>query len=118
MGNVPDFDLAADKLLRDVILNLVNRYSRVALYFPGHPVHETGIQPFLGFRAAKLRGRTFVPLIGLPVDSLVEAVVVSVNIIGIDFVKLFQAVNLGCISTKEELFLDTPPVTFLLAFIM
>lgn len=118
MGYVPNFDLVADKLLGDIILDFVNRDSSVTLHLPGHPVHETGVQPFFGFRAAKLRRRLLIPLVGLSLNSFMKAVVIPVDVIGIDFVKLLQTVDLRRIRTKEELFLDAPPVTFLFAFLM
>ena len=118
MGHITDFDLAADKLLGYVVLNLVNRNRGVTLDLPGHPVHEAGVQPFLGFRAAELRVGVFVALIRFPIDSFVKTVVVLVDILAIDFVELLQAVDLGRICTKEKLFLDTPPVALLLAFVM
>ena len=45
-----------------------------------------------------------------------KTVVVLVNIIGIDFVKLLQAVDLRRVQAKEELFLCAPPVALLFAF--
>jgi hypothetical protein len=46
----------------------------------------------------------------------VETVVVPVDVIGIDAVKLLQTVNLRSIKSEKELLLDTPPIAFLFAF--